>query len=97
MRQEPPSRPWEQVEEEGLPAEGRDGEKLQPTGALVTGTPRAVAFDQSMVEIRPALVRAQVGGGTAIALGEACDGSEGGLLGLGNQPLHLHVLGHLRA
>ena len=47
--QEPPSRAWGQVEAERLPAEGCDIEKLEPTGCLVTGTPREVAFDKSMV------------------------------------------------
>ena len=46
VRQEPPSRAWGQVEVERIPAEGRDREKLEPTGYLVTGTPREVAFDQ---------------------------------------------------
>jgi hypothetical protein len=82
---------------EYIPAEGRDGATLQPTGHLVTGTPREVAFDQYMVELRTARVRAQVVGGTARELGEAGDGSDGGVLGLGSQPLQRHVLGHLRA
>jgi hypothetical protein len=97
VRQEPPSRTWGQVEVECIPAEGRAVEKLQPPGCLVTGTPREVAFDQSMVEIRTDLVRTQLVGCTAIELGEAGDGSARGFLGLGSQPLQLHVLGHLRA
>jgi hypothetical protein len=48
LRQEPPSRTWGPVEVERIPGEGRDGEKLAPTGSLVTGTPREVAFDQYM-------------------------------------------------
>ena len=35
-----------QGEVERIPAEGRDREKLEPTGHLITGTPREVAFDQ---------------------------------------------------
>jgi hypothetical protein len=46
VRQEPASRTWGQVEVERIPAQGRALEKLEPTGHLVTGTPRAVAFDQ---------------------------------------------------
>ena len=87
-------RGWEGA---GLPAEGRDGETLQPTGDLVTGTPREVAFDESMVERRPDLVRAQGVGCTAIERGQACDGSDGGFLGLGSKPLQRHIVGHLGA
>jgi hypothetical protein len=96
-RQEPPSRPWGHVEVACLPAAGRDGATLPPIGDLGTGTPRAVACDQYMVERRTELVRAQGVGGTARALGEAGDGSDSGLLGLGSMPRQRPVLGHLRA
>jgi len=46
VRQEPPSCAWGYVEVERIPAEGRDREKLEPTGYLVPGTPREVAFDK---------------------------------------------------
>jgi hypothetical protein len=75
------------VEVERLPSEGRDVEKLEPTGYLVTGTPREVAFDHYMVQVRTALVWAQVVGGTAIELGQSCDSGDIGLLGLGSKPL----------
>jgi hypothetical protein len=75
------------VEVERLPTEGRDREKLEPTGDLVTGTPRAVAFDQYMVPVGTDLLRAQWVGGTARELGQACDGGARGFLGLGSKPL----------
>jgi hypothetical protein len=62
VRQEPPSRAWGQVEMERIPTEGRDRKKLVPTGYLVTGTPRQVAFDMYMVQLRTDLVRAQLVG-----------------------------------
>jgi hypothetical protein len=84
-------------EAERLPAAGRDRENLAPTGALVTGTPRAVACDPSMVQGRTELRRAPWVGGPARALGQACDGGARGLRGLGSKPLSRHVAGHLRA
>ena len=62
VRQEPAARPWGQVEVEHIPAEGRDREELAPTGDLVTGTPREVACDQSMVQVGTDLLRAQLVG-----------------------------------
>jgi hypothetical protein len=85
------------VEVERIPAEGRDREKLASTGALITGTPREVAFDKSMVQVCPDLVRAQVVRCTALALGQSCDGSDIGFLGPGSKPLQLQVSGHLSA
>ena len=62
VRQEPPSRAWGHVEVERIPTEGRDREKLASTGDLVPGTPREVAFDQSMVQGGANLVRAELVG-----------------------------------
>jgi hypothetical protein len=85
------------VEAERLPAESRDLEALAPPGHLVTGTPRAMAFDESMVPGRPERVRAQWVGGTARARGPACDGGDRGVLGPGRKPWPLHVSGHRSA
>ena len=97
VRQEPPSRAWGHVEVERLPTEGRDREKRASTGDVVPGTPREVAFDQSMGQGGTHRVRAALGGGTARERGQPCDGGARGLLGLGSTPLHLHVSSHLRA
>jgi hypothetical protein len=82
---------------ERIPAKGRDIEKLAPTGNLVTGTPRAVAFDQYMMQGGTDLVWAELVRGTAIELGQACDGGDRGCLGLGSKPLQLHVSNHFGA
>ena len=95
LRQEPPSRAWGQVEVECIPAEGCDIEELEPTGHLVTGTPRQAAFDESMVEVRAHLVRAELVGRTAVELGSASDSGHIGLLGFQGQPLQLHITDHL--
>lgn len=95
--QEPPSRAWGQVEAERIPAEGCDIEKLEPPGCLVPGTPRAVAFDKSMVSVRTDLGRAQWVGCTALELGPSCDGGARGFLGPGGKALPLPVSGHLSA
>ena len=97
VRQEPPSRAWGQVEAERIPAEGRDRENLAPTGDLVTGTPREVAFDTYMVHVRTNLVWAQLVGCTARERGQSCDGGDRGFLGPGCTPLQRPVSGHLSA
>jgi hypothetical protein len=60
--QEPASRTGGQVAGERIPAEGRAIEKLEPTSNLVTGTPREVAFDQSVVQVGTDRGREQWGG-----------------------------------
>jgi hypothetical protein len=97
VRPAPPARAWGAGAGERLPAAGRDREKLAPTGDLVPGTPREVAFDQSMGQGGTALGRAQWVGGTAIERGPACDGGARGFRGRGSQPWSLHVAGHRRA
>ena len=47
-----------------------------------------------MVPVGTDLVRVQVVGGTAIKLGQACDGGDRGFLGLGSKPLQFHVSNH---
>jgi hypothetical protein len=62
LQQEPSSRTWGPVEVERIPAESRNIEKLEPTGDLGTGTPRAVVFDQSLVQVGTDLGRGQLVG-----------------------------------
>ena len=84
------------MEVERIPAEGRAIDNLEPTGDLVTGTPREGAFDKDMGQGGTDLVRAALVGCTARALGQPCDGSASGVRGLGRQPLPRPVAEHLR-
>jgi hypothetical protein len=80
-----------------IPAEGGEREELESTGHLVAGTPCQATCDESMVQVRAPLVRAEVAGRTAVELGQACDGGDRGCLGPGGEPLQLHVADHLGA
>jgi len=97
VRQEPPSRAGGHVEGARLPTAGRAIETLASTGDVVTGTPREVAFDQSMGQGGTHLGRAALVGCTAIDRGQPGDGGARGVLGRGSQPLQLHVSSHRSA
>jgi hypothetical protein len=88
---------WWQGEMEGRPPERLDVEKLPAPGDLVTRTPGQVAFNEQRVQGGTDLLRAQLCGGTPVALRETCHGGDRGFLGPGGQALQLHRAEHLEA
>jgi hypothetical protein len=67
------------------------------TPLRIAGTLRQAAFDESMVEVRVALVRLELVGWTAVELGQAGHGGAISFLGPGCEPRQLHVADHLGA
>jgi len=94
VRQRESSRTWGAGEGTHIPAEGRARAARASTGHLVTGTPCQAAFDASMGQGRTPLVRAEGVGCSAVARGQACDGSDRGVLGPGGAPLQRHSADH---
>jgi hypothetical protein len=84
-----------EVQRQGLPAQGLGREKAEPTGSVVTGTPGAVAVDEHMGPVAAHLGGAQLVGGAMGERREACPSSDRGGLGLGGQPVKVHLGDHL--
>ena len=78
---------WREVEMEHIPVERLRVEELEPTGHLVTGTPREVPFDEQMMEVRVHLLWTQLVRGAPGELRQACDRGDIGVLSLRGQAL----------
>jgi hypothetical protein len=90
-----PPRPWWEVEVEDIPPQGPGREELQPCGCLIAGTLRQAPLDQEMVQVRTNLLWMQAVWGALGELGQTGHSGDVSLLGLGGQPLQLHVADHL--